>query len=68
MNSKVVYATLPFIGCKKKKLYIYIYIYFNVVVCEEKKRVGKKRIILFIILLGSLYYFIGLYVKIKTEI
>ena len=68
MNSKVVYATLLFIGYKKKKNYIYIYIYFHVVVCEEKKRVGKKRIILFIILLGSLYYFIGLYVKIKTEI
>ena len=28
----------------------------------------RERIILFIILLGSLYYFIGLYVKIKTEI
>ena len=70
MNSKVVYATLLFIGYKKKKkiIYIYIYIYSHVVVCEEKKRVGKKRIILFIILLGSLYYFIGLYVKIKTEI
>ena len=26
----------------------------------------KKRITFFIILLGSLYYFIGLYVKIKT--
>ena len=38
------------------------------VVCEEKKRMrGKrKRIVFFIILLGSLYYFIGLYVKIKT--
>ena len=40
------------------------------VVCEKKKIVeGKReRIILFIILLGSLYYFIGLYIKIKTEI
>ena len=39
------------------------------VVCEEKKRVGGKRerIVLFIILLGSLYYFIGLYVKVKFE-
>ena len=37
--------------------------------CVKRKREwGKKRIILFIILLGSLYYFIGLYVKIKTEI
>ena len=38
------------------------------VVWEEKKIVGGKREIriLFIILLGSLYYFIGLYVKIKT--
>ena len=37
------------------------------IVCEKKKWVGKKeRIILFIILLGSLYYFIELYVKIKT--
>ena len=56
MNSKVV---------KKKNIYI-----FNLVaVCEEKKIVGEKRQIriLFIILLGSLYYFIGLYVKIKIE-
>ena len=39
------------------------------VVCEEKKIVGEKKEIriLLIILLGSLYYFIGLYVKIKTE-
>ena len=38
------------------------------VVAEEKKREGGKREreILFIVLLGSLYYFIGLYVKIKT--
>ena len=53
MNSKVV----------KKNI-------FNlVVVCEEKKIVGEKKEIriLLIILLGSLYYFIGLYVKIKTE-
>ena len=37
--------------------------------CEEKKRVGGKRerIILFIFLLGSLYYFIVLYVKIKNR-
>ena len=37
------------------------------IICEEKKRMrGKrKRIVFFIILLGSLYYFIGLYVKIK---
>ena len=32
--------------------------------CEWGKR---ERIILFIILLGNLYYFIGLYVKIKTK-
>ena len=53
MNSKVV----------KKNI-------FNLVfVCEEKKIVGEKKEIriLLIILLGSLYYFIGLYVKIKTE-
>ena len=39
------------------------------VLCEEKKIVGEKKekIILFIILLGDLYYFIELYVKIKTE-
>ena len=38
------------------------------IVCEEKKIVGGKREIkiIFIILLDSLYYFIGLYVKIKT--
>ena len=44
-------------------------IIFNfVIVCEEKEMVGVKREIkiLFIILLDSLYYFIGLYVKIKT--
>ena len=45
----------------KKKLILWL--------CEEKKRVGEKRErergILFIILLGSLYYFIGLRVKIK---
>lgn len=37
--------------------------------CEEKKKVGGKRErrVLFIILLGSLYYFIGLYVKIRIE-
>ena len=37
------------------------------VVCEEKKRVGgtRERIVLFIILLDSLYYFIRLYLKIK---
>ena len=35
--------------------------------CEEKKWVGKReRIIYYIILLGSLYYFIELFVKIKT--
>ena len=56
--------TLLFIGCKEKKK-------FNiVVVCEEKKVVGGKieRKILFIILLGNLYYFIGLYIKIKCGI
>ena len=38
-------------------------------VWREKVSAGKKdRIILFIILLGSLYYFIGLYIKIKTKI
>ena len=38
--------------------------------CKEKKRVGEKRewMILFIILLDSLYYFIELYLKIKTKI
>ena len=38
--------------------------------CEEKKIVrGKReRIILFIILLSSLYYFIEFYVKIKIRI
>ena len=37
------------------------------VVCEEKKWEGGKRgrIALYIILLCSLYFFIGLYVKIK---
>ena len=52
-----------FIGCKEKK------ILFNlVVVCEKKKIVEGKREIrmFFIILLSSLYYFIGLYIKIKT--
>ena len=35
---------------------------------KRKSEWGKReRIILFITLLGSLYYFIGLYVKIKTE-
>ena len=39
------------------------------VVCKEKEIVGgkKERTVLFIILLSSLYYFIELYVKIKTE-
>ena len=39
------------------------------IVCKEKKIVGGKKEIKihFIILLGSLYYFIGLYVKIKIE-
>ena len=37
------------------------------VVCEEKKRVEKKREkSTFIILLRSLYYFVGLYVKNKN--
>ena len=38
------------------------------IVCEEKKWMGGKRerIILNIILLCNLYYFIGLYVKIKN--
>ena len=45
-----------------KKLY-----YFNVWLCVKRKsEQGKrKKIILFIILLGNLYYFIELYVKIK---
>ena len=35
---------------------------------KRKSEWGKReRIILFIILLGSLYYFIGLYVKIKIK-
>ena len=44
MNSKVVYATLPFIGCKKKKIiYIYIYIYILMWLCVKRKREwGKK--------------------------
>ena len=39
------------------------------IVYEEKKKMRGKRkiIVLFVILLGSLYYFIGLYVKIKIE-
>ena len=47
-----------------KKLY-----YFNVWLCVKRKseRGKRKKIILFIILLGSLYYFIELYVKIKIE-
>ena len=42
--------------------------FFVCVVCVWREKVSeeKDRIILFIILLGSLYYFIGLYVKIKT--
>ena len=45
-----------------KKLY-----YFNVWLCVKRKseRGKRKKIILFIILLGNLYYFIELYVKIK---
>ena len=45
-----------------KKLY-----YFNVWLCVKRKNERGKRnkIILFIILLDSLYYFIELYVKIK---
>ena len=35
---------------------------------KRKSEWGKReRIVLFIILLGNLYYFIRLYVKIKTE-
>ena len=54
-----------FIGCKVKKKKINL-----VVVCKEKKIVKEKgeRRILLIILLGSLYYFIELYVKIKIKI
>ena len=39
------------------------------IVCEEKKWVGGKRerIIFYIMLLGSLYYFIGLYVLKKKK-
>ena len=58
MNSKVTYIQ-P--GCKK--------IIFNLVVVYEKKKIveGKReKRVRFIILLGSLYYFIRLYVKIKT--
>ena len=45
-----------------KKLY-----YFNVWLCVKRKseREKRKKIILFIILLGNLYYLIELYVKIK---
>ena len=36
---------------------------------KKKSEYGKREtIILFIILLGSLYYFIGFYLKIKIEI
>ena len=55
---------LLFIGCNRKKFY------FNLlIVCEEKNRVRGKRekIVLLIIWLNSLYYFIGLYVKIKIR-
>ena len=57
------FATLLFIGCKEFLFFFFLI----VVVCEEKKKVGGKRVF-FIILLDSLYYFIGLYVKIRIEI
>ena len=58
----IKFTTLLFIGCKEFLFFFFLI----VVVCEEKKKVGGKRVF-FIILLDSLYYFIGLYVKIKTE-
>ena len=64
MNSKVAYMQPYYSQVVKKKL-----IFNLVVVCEEKKIVeGNREIkILFIILLGGLYYFIKLYIKIKIE-
>ena len=62
MNSMVAYMRPYYSQVVKKKI-----IFNLVVVCEEKKIVGGKREIriLFSILLGNLYYFIELYVKIK---
>ena len=64
MNSKVAYMQPYYSQVVKKKL-----IFNLVIVCEEKKIVeGNREIkILFIILLGGLYYFIKLYIKIKIE-
>ena len=62
----IKFTTLLFIGCKEFLFFFFLI----VVVCEEKKKVGGKRErrVFFIILLDSLYYFIGLYVKIRIEI
>ena len=62
MNSKIACMQPYYSQVVKKKL-----IFNLVVVCEEKKIVeGNREIkIFFIILLGSLYYFIRLYIKIK---
>ena len=56
-----MYATLLFIGCKEK---------INIQSCScmwREKDSGRKQRdkIFFIILLGGLYYFIRLYIKIK---
>ena len=62
MNSKI--ATLLFVGCKAKK------IIFNLMIVYEEKKIvegRREKIIFFIILLDGLYYFIGLYVKLKIE-
>ena len=63
MNGKVAYIQPYYSYVVKKK------IIFNLAVVGEKKKiVGGKREsrMLFAILLGSLYYFIVLYIKIKT--
>ena len=64
MNSKIACMQPYYSQVVKKKL-----IFNLVIVCEEKKIVeGNREIkILFIILLGGLYYFIKLYIKIKIE-
>ena len=64
MNSKIACMQPYYSQVVKKKL-----IFNLVVVCEEKKIVeGNREIkIFYIILLGGLYYFIRLYIKIKIE-
>ena len=62
MNSKIACMQPYYSQVVKKKL-----IFNLIVVCEEKKIVeGNREIkIFYIILLGGLYYFIRLYIKIK---